>query len=276
MKTKTALLFSIIFLLLTVAAYPQKGINGLLQAEKGFARFTASHNIREGFLSYMDSTGIIFKQGQVLVAREFYQTQKASPAKLNWQPAFAVISASGDMGATTGPYQFRPSPKTDTTVLYGNFSSVWQMNKKGQWKNLADLGTVYPDKQGVLKQIKKILPDTVKKITTHYAEVLAHDRILNIAVQNKNRELLFSYISNDSWLNIDGQAEMAGKAAVIGQLLKIPDHLQLNQQNGGISSAKDFVYIYGTVILAGKKENYLRIWIYRNQQWQVILQTIKW
>jgi hypothetical protein len=84
-------------------AYSQKNIKGLINAEKQFAWFTASHTVKEGFMNYMDSAGIIFKNGAGVNALDNYRKQNAGPGILNWEPAFAVISASGDMGATTGP-----------------------------------------------------------------------------------------------------------------------------------------------------------------------------
>ncbi|MCW3087544.1 MAG: hypothetical protein JWQ78_930, partial [Sediminibacterium sp.] len=38
----------------------------MVNAEKKFAAFTVAHTIREGFLKYMDSAGLVFRQGNEL------------------------------------------------------------------------------------------------------------------------------------------------------------------------------------------------------------------
>lgn len=264
------------YLLLCCSAFSQKGIKGLINAEKAFASFTASHTIREGFLQYMDSAGVIFRQGYAVNALDTYQKQKPGTAILSWEPEFAVISASGDIGVTTGPYKIRPQTLPDTTVGRGSFSSVWQINKKGEWKNLADLGTSYSSPYPAVRKVKGISLPKTKNVNSTYDEVWQIDKKFNMAVQEKNTAILTSHISTDSWLNIDGQVPVVGAKQIQTALQNIPDGLILISQAGYLSSAKDLVYIYGTVINGLKKENYLRVWIYRNKQWQVILQTIKW
>ena len=84
MKQKRSILLTGTFLVLAFFAYAQKGIKGLVNAENQFAFFTASHTVKEGFLNYMDSTGVIFRQGNEMNAREAYQKQKAGPGILSW------------------------------------------------------------------------------------------------------------------------------------------------------------------------------------------------
>jgi len=261
--------------LLAFFAFSQKGIRGLVNAEIQFAFFTASHTVKEGFLNYMDSAGVIFRQGNEMNAWEAYQKQKAGPGILSWEPAFAVISASGDLGATTGPYEFRPKAG-DTVAGRGSYTSIWHFNSRGEWKNLADLGVSYPMAYPAIQQVKEISLPKIKSPGLRYEEVLLLDQKFNTAIQEKNIGGWMQYISTDSWLNIDGQKPATGMLQITEALQKIPKGLILSSRAGEISSTKDLAYIYGTVINATKKENYLRVWIYRNSQWQAILQTIKW
>jgi hypothetical protein len=267
-----------IFFLVLIAqtAVAQKGIKGLINAEKQFAWFTASHTVKEGFLNYMDSAGVIFKQGTEVNALENYRRQPASAGILSWEPGFAVISASGDMGATTGPYEFRLKTPQDTPVGRGSFCSVWRINRLGEWKNMADLGTSSKNVPPPVQQVKEIVLQKTKPTEAGLDELMALDKKFNTAIQEKNIGAWMPFISTESWLNIDGQLPATGMLRIAESLQKLPANMVLGCKSGEISSAKDFAYIYGNVVNGTKPGNYLRVWIYRNMQWQVILQTLKW
>jgi ketosteroid isomerase-like protein len=250
---KTALaVISILFI--AFPAFSQKGIKGLVNAEKEFAAFTATHTIRDGFLNYMDSAGLVFRQGAEVKAQEFYQKQKRGPGILSWGPAFAVVSASGDLGATTGPYEFRAKSALDTPVGKGSFSSVWKLNANGEWKNLADLGTSYNSVYPAITTVKEIVLPGGKETAVSYNDILALDAKFNSAIQEKDHTSLTSYLANDSWLNTDGQLPASGAATVINALENAPEAIQLSSRAGELSRAKDLAYVYGSVLNGTKKK----------------------
>jgi hypothetical protein len=265
-----------LFLFCHVKAGAQKGIKGLINAEKQFAWFTATHTVKEGFLSYMDSMGIIFRQGNDVNALEAYKKQPASTGILNWTPAFAVISSSGDMGVTTGPYEFMAKSMQDTPVGRGSFCSIWQINKAGEWKNMADLGTSYKQAAPPVHQVKEVVQPRQVTENVLFEDILVIDKKFNTALQQKNMGLWMQYIASDSWLNIDGELPAMGMLQIADALQKFPVSVQITSKAGNISSAKDFAFVYGTVVNGATRNNYLRVWIYRNKQWQVIVQTLKW
>jgi hypothetical protein len=257
------------------ALMAQKNIKGLINAEKQFAWFTSTHTVKEGFLQYMDSTGVIFQRGSEQNALEFYKKQNASPGILNWEPDFAVISASGEVGATTGPYTFRERSMQDTPVRYGTFCSVWRINRKGEWKNIADLGSQSKTLLEADDMKEIVLPKTsVTTATTE--ELLLLDRKFNLALQEKNVGGWIQYIAPESRLNIDGSPPVVGMLQIAEATQKLPAAVQITTKTAELSSAKDLGYTYGTVQNGTRTNNYLRVWIYRNKQWIAILQTLKW
>ena len=57
--------FLILFLFfITLRSFEQKGIDGLVQAEKNFAAYSVSHSTKEAFLKFLDSVGVIFENGK--------------------------------------------------------------------------------------------------------------------------------------------------------------------------------------------------------------------
>lgn len=252
----------------------QKNIRGLLNAERKFAAFTATHSVKEGFLKFMDSAGILFRQGVDLNALDFYKRQPVAPGILTWEPDFAVISASGDMGATSGPYEFRSRSVADTVSGRGSFFSVWRINSQGDWKNLADLGTVYT-KTAPEQPLKQVVLSRLYSAQNVMEDLLLLDRKFNKAVQDRNIGAWMPYISSDSRFNIDGQWPAVGMLQIADAMQKLPSGLLLATKTGEMSAAFDFAYTYGIVANGNRKENYLRVWTYRNGQWYVLAQAIK-
>jgi hypothetical protein len=274
---KYAMLFSVATVLLAApAAYAQKTIKGLIDAEKAFASYTETHNIRDGFLKFLDSNGIIFRQGNAVNAFESFSKQKAGPAVLSWEPSFAIISASGDLGITTGPFLVRATSINDTVVGRGNFSSVWKMNKAGEWKNVVDLGVSYTKKSAPTTQVQELILTQPVTTDISFSEIIDLDTKFNQAIKEKSINTILTQLSADSWLNAEGETPILGTKPISNILLHIPDTVLFKSDAGGISSSGDLAYVYGTVNNGNKKENYLRVWGNRNRRWQVILQTIKW
>jgi hypothetical protein len=263
-------------LLTASAAFSQKTIKGLVDAEKAFASFTETHNIRDGFLKFLDSTGLIFRKGTAANGIESFTNQKAGPAVLSWEPAFAIISASGDLGVTTGPFLVRATSINDTVAGRGNFSSVWKINKSGEWKNLVDLGVSYTKKLPAIQQVQELVLTQPVTTDISFSEILDMDTKFNQALKEKNSNTLLTQLAPDSWLNAEGETPILGTKLISNILLHIPDTVLFQSGAGGISSSGDLAYVYGTVNNGNKKENYLRVWANRSRRWQVILQTIKW
>lgn len=278
MKNQGKLILLLGMMACAVAATAQKGLGGLIEAERAFARFTESGTIRDGFLRFMDTAGLIFQQGRPMNAHQVYQRQKAGPGLLSWAPDFAVVSASGDMGVTSGPYLIRPKSLTDTPVARGYFSSIWHMNAHGEWKNLADLGTASETAALPVKDkdiVSFSLPGQDLPVQT-LTSVLRLDSLFNMAITGRDSQQWEKFLTAESRMNLDRHAPASGEKQVTTALLQAPDRLQLSTVGGGISPAGDFAYTYGVLTNGMRKENYLRAWIYRRKEWKLLLQTIKW
>lgn len=276
MKNRGRLILLTGMMACTITTTAQKGLSGLVNAERAFARFTESHTIRDGFLEFMDSTGLIFQQGRPMNAHQVYQRQKAGSAVLSWAPDFAVVSASGDMGVTSGPYLLRAGSITDTPVARGYFSSIWRMNAHGEWKNLADLGTASPTAALPVKDIVSFSLPRQNPPDRLLTSLLLLDSLLNTAITGRNSQGWEQFLTAKTRVNLDRQAPASGEKQVTAALLQAPDQLQLAAIGSGISPAGDFAYTYGVVTNGMRKENYLRAWICRRKEWKLILQTIKW
>src|SRR5882724_4477366 len=106
---KNKILTTAVLFLLVRSAIAQKGIENLIQAEKNFAAYSVGHSTKEAFLQFMDSNSIVFDKGKAVHGIELWEKKVKNSGVLNWWPLYAGISASGDLGYTTGPWTYQSS-----------------------------------------------------------------------------------------------------------------------------------------------------------------------
>ena len=117
----------------------------LRQLEADFMK-AASERGEEGYMSYYAEDAIEVPNGREAIHG------KTSIAKtmgflndknnhLTWTPVDAGISESGDLGWTSGTYEFRSVDKEGKpTVEHGKYTSIWKKQPDGSWKVVLDMG----------------------------------------------------------------------------------------------------------------------------------------
>src|ERR1051325_11237301 len=108
-------------------------------AEKRFARAGWDHGIRESFLQFLADGSILFAPGPT-DARGFYTNYKDRGWSLAWQPVFATISRSGELGVTTGPWELKNKKNDPVAIARGEFVSIWKQQPDHSWKVVFDCG----------------------------------------------------------------------------------------------------------------------------------------
>lgn len=59
---------------------------------------------------------------------------------ITWDPNYAEVAASGDLGYTVGRYERRSRAEGETVVNSGTYLTVWRRQEDGSWKVKADIG----------------------------------------------------------------------------------------------------------------------------------------
>ena len=54
------------------------------------------------------------------------------------------LSTAGDLGYSTGPYEFRKDAADAVPASFGNYITIWKRQPDGTLKVLIDLGTANP------------------------------------------------------------------------------------------------------------------------------------
>lgn len=110
----------------------------LVERERAFARWVAEKGVSPGFAAFLADDGYIF-QPQPVPGRSWHRTN-AAPGRLLWVPELAVMSHSGDLGYTTGPWQYFADTTSDAPVAGGHYFSVWRKDTNQVWNVVADIG----------------------------------------------------------------------------------------------------------------------------------------
>ena len=253
----------------------QKGIDSLIQAEKNFAAYSVENSTKEAFLKFLDSAGIIFDKGKPANGITTWKKREKASGILNWHPQYAEISGSGDFGYTTGPWTFQNS-STDTMVARGQYTTVWQINRKGEWKFLVDLGVINTP-LGLTTEVKKI--DIAKRssasATKHDSPVIAENNFL-IAVLKDKSKAYKKYLSSKSILNRNGYMPATNSTDHRKLLDLTTSSIQYKLDGAGMSPGMDLGYTYGTTTINGKTDNYLRIWRWEKDEWKIALEVLRY
>src|SRR5689334_4354710 len=105
------------------AAVPDGGgtAESLAAAEKAFARESVEKGVRIAFLNALSNDGVVFDPGPgAQNGKKVWEAKKDSAGVLDWQPVLAVVASSGDLGYTTGPWNYRKSPN-EKPGAFGEF-----------------------------------------------------------------------------------------------------------------------------------------------------------
>jgi len=256
---------------LCVCASAQKNIDGLIKAEKNFAAHSVAHGTRNAFLTFLDSTGIVFDKGQPVNGIVNWTKKENGRGILNWTPQFAEIAMSNDFGYTSGPYTFRNSVN-DSVSASGQYATVWHINSNGEWKFLVDLG-VGKVPVHVVSSTKKIIHHNPPTKTESFIE--SEKNFIRL-FSNDPHDAYKKFLSAHSILNRNGKLAAETDEEKLKIIQNTPSLLQMNILGSGISSSGDLAYVFGSVSIEGKTDNYLRIWRKEKKQWKLAFEVLRY
>lgn len=143
--TICALTILAVFSLIACCNKSQKDQTKLLSdTDRFYSNLSAEKGMNASFLEMFDSAGVMLNANQMPI--EGFQAIKASIMSesdsaftLTWEPRFAKIAASGELGYTYGTYQIK-SKATDSITGVGKYATIWIKRSDGKWKAILDTG----------------------------------------------------------------------------------------------------------------------------------------
>src|SRR5215211_3439230 len=144
----------IICLLVQISVQAQSALHDMVKTEQAFSKMAEEKNTRDAFMAFIADDGLLFRPGAVNGKKWMIEHPAPPPQNpdkkplLAWQPSFAGIAASGDMGFTTGPWEAKADIKDEKPRGYGHFVTVWKKQADGTWRFAVDLGIDHPQSGG--------------------------------------------------------------------------------------------------------------------------------
>jgi len=278
---------AIIFVILCTAviAQAQTPLEEMVKTEQAFSKMAADKNTREAFMTFIADDGLLFRPGAVN-GKKWMLEHPVPPSDkkplLAWQPNFAGMSASGDMGFTTGPWEAKPDVNDPKPSAYGHFVTVWKKQPDGTWKFVVDLGISHPQSGGpqtLWHPTEKVEPSTTTVESAKAVKALVdRDRILSLAALEYGLAKAFeSHASPDVRVYRTGNIPFIGRSASEEALKKISGKLKSQPIGGDVSHAGDLGYTHGTYEISDaadkvvERGSYVRIWRNQGGAWRVVL-----
>jgi ketosteroid isomerase-like protein len=267
---------------------PAAEARDVAEAERAFARRSVEIGWREAFLEFFDDDAISYAPDPGN-AKERLRKRPPTPQPqkviLDWRPTTAGISASGDLGFTTGPslgYENTPEKKA---VYHGYYFSIWRRKPDGSWRVALDVGTETPPNTVALDALPfsvtppggwnrtRSAPDTAEELK----RLLALERRVSAGLARANPSETYGRTARaDARLHHDGHAPHVGRAAVVSHLAGVARRLSWRPAGGGVSKAADFGYTYGAYELtkqdaAVERGHYAHLWLRDSDgRWQLV------
>jgi ketosteroid isomerase-like protein len=264
----------------------QTPLQDMVQTEQAFSRMAAETNTRDAFMTFIADDGLLFRPGAVN-GKKWMQEHPVPPSDkhplLAWQPSFAGMAAAGDLGFTTGPWEFKEDVKDEKPAGYGHFVTLWKKQADGSWRFVVDLGISHPQSGGPQtlwqpQDQKSNAEFRPVNVDTARAALLDRDRAY--AQQSLKQGLLWKafieYSSRDVRLYRNGSLPFIGIASV-NALHPETRKVSWTPLGGDVSRSGDLGYTHGTYEITDpaaanvERGSYVKIWRKENGAWRVVL-----
>jgi ketosteroid isomerase-like protein len=256
----------------------------LVQMERDFAKAAATQGTRDAFLEFIADDGILFQPGPVN-GKKFWTERQPRKGLLSWEPAFADVSRAGDLGYTTGPWEFRPNGPDDQPVAFGQYFTIWKKQSDGSWKFVLDRGVSTEKPSAATKTIQFPLND--EESTANAKSNVAQGRTLLLKLEGefsaesmkKGPGAFASYLAEDARLLRANVEPAVGKNAAMTVVSARQGTLSWLAAAADISASGDLGYTYGTFDFKSggtlvEHGSYVRVWKKRDGKWKVVIDVM--
>jgi ketosteroid isomerase-like protein len=259
----------------------------MVTTERAFAKLAEDQGTREAFIAFIADDGILFRPTAVK-GKQWMMDHPTPPSDkrplLGWYPAVAGMARAGDLGYTTGPWEYKNDIHDAKPVAWGHFLTVWKKQADGSWKFAIDLGISHPQPAQAAApwELPKgyKAPGRMKGVWSFSSEaLLARDReFAKDSAARGARAAFVSYAAPDVRLYRDGKFPLLGQDLAPAVLPSSPDVWTWEPAFADVSISNDLGYTYGTYkIEAGgpmpktiETGNYFRIWKKEGGAWKVL------
>lgn len=263
----------------------------MVDTELAFAKMSGEQGTRAAFMAFIAEDGILFRPAAVK-GKQWMMDHPVPPSDkrplLSWYPTIAGMAREGDLGYTTGPWEFKADIHDAKPVGWGHFLTVWKKQADGSWKFAVDLGNSNPQPAqaaapwALPKNYKA--PKTKKGIWSFSSEALTtRDREFSKASATRGAVAAFAiYTAPDVRIYREDKFPILGQDLAPAVLPSSPNIWTWEPAFADVSVSDDLGYTYGTYKIEDgalpakttETGNYLRIWTKQGGVWKVIFDLL--
>lgn len=116
----------------------------LADTDRFYSKLSEEKGMNEAFLTMFDAEGVLLQVNKAPIVgyqaiHDLLMSQNDSHFTLTWEPLFAKVAASADLGYTYGIYKIKDK-SDDTIENEGTYTTIWQKNIDNEWKAMLDTG----------------------------------------------------------------------------------------------------------------------------------------
>jgi ketosteroid isomerase-like protein len=236
----------------------------LVKAEGAFAHASVSKGMRVAFLTYLADDAVVFRPEPV-AGKKWYRSRPQGPAILAWEPEFADVSTSNDLGYTTGPWALRPDSLT-APGAFGHYVSVWRRGADREWEVAIDVSVTH----GRVERPQSLATPTSEKpgdvITQQeaLAGVQQEERDFIEAAARGVEDAFDTFASDDVRTFREGEFPAIGRDKARVLLAKRSGTHTMKTTATEVSRDGDLAFTYGRCDITRDEKTstsyYLRIW----------------
>ena len=260
----------------------------VVEAEHAFAAYSIEHGMKDAFLYFAAPDGVVFRRGPVNAIEVWTQTNPAPTGLLTWWPTYADVSRAGDLGWTTGPYEFRENPSDKEPAGTGHFATLWRKQPDGSFKFVLDFG-IHHAAPSTAETVLQYPPTIQKNAGRGKSDVDAE--AARSSLLEAERELakdsaskgfgvaLLAHADDTFRLYRQNNFPFVGRESARKTLEAKTDVLTWKATKADVARSGDLGYAYGTYELKSKPSdekpaeqgNYMRIWERHDGAWRIVL-----
>jgi hypothetical protein len=230
-------------------------LQAMIDQERAFAKTADEKGTRDAFLEFLAEESLLFTPGPT-PGKLYYKNRPDLPIKLSWTPEFADVSAAGDLGYTSGPYEIRKTA-SDPPSSFGHFNTLWRMQKDGSWRVEVDLGVPHEKPAVSIADVKSVAspkdnapaPKETRSLTEWQSELVELDKTLATRAGEVGAAKVYEEASADSIrLFRPDNFPAVGKAAAVKLVEKIGRQMW-KPALARMSTSGDLGYATGSMVI---------------------------
>jgi len=119
--------------------------DALKKADIEFSNLSRDSGVKDAFIAYTAENGVLLRPYMMPIvgfdAVKKFMEEGDSNFQLTWEPLYADVCLSGEMGYTYGIYTlvFKDGNGIEKSSR-GTYVSIWKKDKNGNWKFVLDTG----------------------------------------------------------------------------------------------------------------------------------------